>query len=206
MPILAAHGDPPPDDVLDAAAAALRSGHPVAIPTDTVYGLAVDPFVPGATNRVFEVKRRPRDVSLPVLVAHRDQVLELAASIGAVAERLMDRFWPGALTIVLPTRAGLDADLGDDGTTVGLRMPEHPVALALCRRVGPLATTSANRHGEPTLLTAAAVYEAFGEEVPVVVDGGPCEGAPSTVVDATGREPTLLRAGRIPWENVLSGA
>jgi L-threonylcarbamoyladenylate synthase len=174
----------------------------VGIPTDTVYGLAVDPFRPGATDRLFAAKRRPRDVNLPVLVSGREQVESLATALPEGALALMDRFWPGPLTVVLPSRPDLAADLGNDEATVGVRCPSHPVPLSLCRAAGPLATTSANRHGQPTLVTAAEVVATFGGTVPVVLDGGPCEGLPSTVVDCTGQEPKLLREGRVPWAEV----
>ncbi|MDQ4131949.1 MAG: L-threonylcarbamoyladenylate synthase [Actinomycetota bacterium] len=203
MAILPAEDDTLLPAVLETAAKALADGAPVAIPTDTVYGLAVDPFVPGATDRLFAVKRRPRDVSLPVLVADRDQALSVATAVPEVARRLMARFWPGPLTIVLPSRPDLGADLGDDEVTIGIRCPDHRVPLALCRSVGPLATTSANLHGQPTLSTAAEVVETFGDAVSVVLDGGVCRGAPSTVVDCTGQEPKLLRQGRLPWEDIL---
>lgn len=202
MAVVAAFGDPPPEAAVSAAAQSLAAGFPVGLPTDTVYGLAVDPFVAGAADRVFEAKRRPRDVSLPVLVTGAEQALSLASAVPAGAVRLMERFWPGPLTIVLPTRPDLGADLGDEEATIGVRSPSHPVPLALCARVGPLATTSANVHGEPTLQTAAEVEEAFGALVPIVLDGGRCEGAPSTVIDFTGEVPKLLREGRIPWADV----
>jgi L-threonylcarbamoyladenylate synthase len=202
--IVPAFGDPAPSEAVARAAAALAEGWPVAIPTDTVYGLAADPFVAGAGDRVFEVKRRPRDVSLPVLVDGIDQALSLATMVPDVALTLMRRFWPGPLTLVIPIRPGLGADLGDDEATVGVRCPAHPVPLALCASVGPLATTSANRHGAPTLTTAEEVAREFGELVPVVLDAGACSGAPSTVVDCTGLEPKLLREGRIPWAELRS--
>jgi L-threonylcarbamoyladenylate synthase len=104
----------------------------------------------------------------------------------------------------VPRDPDLQADLGDDEMTVGVRCPDHPVPLALCRRLGPLATTSANRHGEPTPTTAAGVAEVFGDAVPLVLDAGPCDGSPSTVVDCTGVEPKLLREGRVPWADVLA--
>ncbi len=192
------------EEALARAVAVLVQGLPIALPTDTVYGLAVDPFLPGASDRVFEMKRRSRDESLPVLVASTQQALELATAVPDSARVLMDRFWPGALTIVLPARPGLAADLGDDDATIGVRCPDHPVPLALCRAVGPLATTSANVHRQPTLTTAAEVAEAFAADaLPVVLDGGTCTGSPSTVVDCTGLEPRLLRDGRVPWSAVL---
>ena len=195
-------GDPPPPTALLQAVRALGQGLPIGIPTDTVYGLAVDPFKPGATDRIFEVKRRPRDVSLPLLVTGIDQVLAVSTAVPDLALELMRRYWPGALTVVLPAKPGLGADLGDDELTVGVRSPDHPVPLALCAAAGPLATTSANRHGEPPMETAAEVAESFGDAVPVVLDGGLCAGSPSTVVDCTGRELKLLREGRIPWDEL----
>ena len=191
---------------IEAAARALASGLVVAIPTDTVYGLAVDPLRPGAAHRLFALKDRPREVHLPVLVADKDQVLQLAAVVPDIAHRLMTSFWPGALTVVLPRRRGSSADLGSDEATVGVRCPDHPVPRALCAQTGPLATTSANLHGQEPLTTADAVRAAFGDGVALVLDGGRCAGLPSTVVDCTGPEPRLLRWGRIPWEEVVAAA
>jgi tRNA threonylcarbamoyl adenosine modification protein (Sua5/YciO/YrdC/YwlC family) len=199
-------GDPPPPAAIEQAARALAGGLVVAIPTDTVYGLAVDPFRAGAADRVFEAKRRPREVSLPVLVTGTDMALTLATAVPEAALALMGRFWPGPLTVVLPVAPGLGADLGDDEATIGVRCPNHPVPLALCVAVGPLATTSANRHGQPTLTTAPDVAAAFGDDVAVVLDGGVCSGSPSTVVDCTGLEPKLLREGRIAWDEVVAAA
>jgi L-threonylcarbamoyladenylate synthase len=99
-------------------------------------------------------------------------------------------------------RPGLDWDLGGDGLTIGLRCPAHPVARLLCQRLGPLATTSANRHGEPPITTAAALTEEFGDAVAVVVDGGVCDGAPSTVIDVTGDTLRCIRVGALPWRDV----
>ena len=191
---------------VDVAARALAAGQVVALPTDTVYGLAVDPFRAGATDRLFALKGRPREVHLPVLVADEEQALELTTAVPEVARRLMASFWPGALTLVLPRRPDLVADLGGDHTTVGVRCPAHPVPTAVCRLAGPLATTSANRHGEPPLPTATDVVAAFGEGVSLVLDGGTCSGLPSTVVDCTGHQPELLRRGHVPWERVVAAA
>lgn len=204
MAILPAQGAEAAEASLAAAAEALRQGAVVGIPTDTVYGLAVDPFAAGATDRVFEAKRRPRDVALPVLVAGVEQALSITCSVPPAAHALMAEFWPGPLTIVLPRLPGLAADLGDDDVTVGVRCPQHPVPLALCTRAGPIATTSANLHGEPTSETAEDVEAVFGDLVPIVLDGGPARGAPSTVVDCTGLEPHLLREGRLSWDDVLA--
>jgi L-threonylcarbamoyladenylate synthase len=202
--IVPAFGDPPPAEGIAKAAESLAAGWPVGIPTDTVYGLAADPFQPGASDRIFEAKRRPRALNLPLLVDGTEQALSVATAVPAIALAFMERFWPGALTLVIPIRPGLGADLGDDEATVGVRCPDHPVPLALCSAAGPLATTSANRHGQPTLTTAEEVAAEFGDEVPVVLDAGTCTGDPSTVVDCTGVEPKLLREGRIPWPDVLA--
>jgi len=204
--IVPAMGDPPPPTAVLQAVRALGQGMPIGIPTDTVYGLAVDPFRPGATDRIFAAKRRPRDVSLPLLVTGMQQALTVATAVPPMALELMARYWPGALTLVVPAKPGTGADLGDDDLTVGLRSPAHPVPLALCAAVGPLATTSANRHGEEPLTTAEAVDASFGDALPVVLDGGVCAGSPSTVVDCTGQELKLLREGRIPWSELLDAA
>lgn len=204
--IVAAYGIPPLTDAINQAVRALACGQVIGVPTDTVYGLAADLFVSGGTDQLFVAKRRPHDVDLPVLVADEEQALALVTAVPAAARTLMEQFWPGPLTLVLPRRPGLPVDLGANQFTVGVRCPDHPVPLALCRAGGPMATTSANRHGEPTLTTAGEVDAVFGDEVAIVLDAGPCVGAPSTVVDCTGEEPTLLREGRLPWARVWSVA
>ncbi|MGH9183909.1 MAG: L-threonylcarbamoyladenylate synthase [Acidimicrobiales bacterium] len=207
MVVLAASGDPVPEAALSAAADALAAGRVVVVPTDTVYGLAVDPSRPGASQQVFAVKRRPSYVALPVLVAGVEQALELAGELPEAARRLMGRFWPGGLTVVVPRRPGLGMDLGGpDERTVGLRLPAHPVPVALAARAGPLAVTSANRHGWPTPPTAAGVVDHLGGDVAVVLDAGPCVGTPSTVVSCLDGEVRVLRAGQVPPDAVLAAA
>ncbi|HLI24554.1 MAG TPA: L-threonylcarbamoyladenylate synthase [Acidimicrobiales bacterium] len=206
MAIVPAAGDPPPAAAIAAAARALRGGDIVGVPTDTVYGLAADPFRAGATDRLFRAKGRPRNVELPVLVADVAQALDLTFSVPATARRLMERYWPGPLTLVLPRRPDLDADLGEDDATIGVRCPAHPVPRDLCQEVGPLATTSANRHGEPPLTTAGGLEAALGAVVELVLDAGSCDGQPSTVLDVTGEDPRLLRAGAVPWEELQAVA
>jgi L-threonylcarbamoyladenylate synthase len=203
--IVPAFGDPPPDDAIAAAAAALREGDIVGVPTDTVYGLAADPWHSGAADRLFRVKARPRSMELPLLVADEAQALALAIAVPLAARRLMEAFWPGPLTIVLPRQEDVDADLGDEDATIGLRCPDHPVPLALCRAVGPIATTSANRHGEPPVTSAGALASGL-HGVALVLDAGLCDGAPSTVVDSTGEIPKLLREGDIGWDRIISVA
>jgi L-threonylcarbamoyladenylate synthase len=181
---------------------ALDAGLPVAIPTDTVYALAVDPFVVGASERLFTIKRRSREIDLPVLVGSLEQALELVTALPQAARRLMEQFWPGPLTLVLPRRPDLEADLGDDELTVGVRMPSHPVPQELCRHVGPLGVGTAGLQGMAELVTADEVAATFGDAVAVVLDGGRCAGLPATVVDATGEDPHLIREGRLPWSEV----
>jgi L-threonylcarbamoyladenylate synthase len=194
---------PGPVAGLEDAAAALRAGLVVGVPTDTVYGLAADPTRPGATDRLFSLKARPATAGLPVLVADIAQA-ERFAEMSAPARRLAQRFWPGGLTIVVARRAGVDWSLGGDGRTVGVRCPAHELTRALCALVGPLATTSANLHGEAPLTEAGAVRDAFGAAIACVVDGGRCAGEPSTVVDVTPGTPRCLRPGAVSWEDVTA--
>ncbi|MEY2447206.1 MAG: L-threonylcarbamoyladenylate synthase [Acidimicrobiaceae bacterium] len=179
---------------LDAAEAALRAGQPIVVPTDTVYGLAA---LPSSTEILVSLKGRPESMPIAVLVASLDQATSVASMSGA-ADRLARRFWPGPLTIVMDRRGG-------DGT-VGVRWPDHDFIRALARRVGPLAVTSANRHGEPTPATAREAAAALIGDVALVVDGGRCDGVASTVVDATGSGIAILRAGPIAEELIRATA
>jgi L-threonylcarbamoyladenylate synthase len=183
---------------LNAAIDVLRAGHVVAVPTDTVYGLAVLPTLPAAADLLYVAKGRPRSVPIAVLVADATQAWELTAlPVPPVAVRLAERQWPGALTLVVPRADAWSGDLGDDRGTVGLRCPDHEWLRSLCRRVGPLATTSANLHGGSTPPTADGVAALLGGSVELVIDGGACEGEPSTVLDCTVEPPRVLRAGRV---------
>lgn len=193
----------------DRAVAALAAGAVVGVPTDTVYGLAADPTRPGATAALFALKRRPETFELPVLVAGMDQADALAArGLPPLAGALAEALWPGALTIVVERRPGLGLELGGDGRSIGLRCPAHDGVLALCRAVGPLATTSANVHGAAPCTCAEEVRRVFGDGVAVVVDGGRCDAPASTVVDVTGGQVRRLRPGAVSWtavERVVSG-
>ena len=193
------------DDGWNRAAALLESGRIVAVPTDTVYGVAAPISAPGLVARLFPLKAR--DVAKPVAV-QVDGVAQAATLVSVVgkAEVLAEQFWPGALTIVLPRTDEFDVDLGGAGQTVGVRCPDHERLRALCGRLGPLATTSANRSGQPTPETGAEVAAALeGTEVAAVVDAGRLEGSASTVVRVVGGELTVLRAGPID-EKVLGAA
>jgi tRNA threonylcarbamoyl adenosine modification protein (Sua5/YciO/YrdC/YwlC family) len=202
-------GSPGPDPgVVARAAAALGAGGAVALPTDTVYGLAVLPTVDGATARLFALKGRTADVPVAVLCADADQALALAdpATVGDDVRRLAARLWPGPLTLVLRRRPDLDWPLGEPAATVGVRCPGEALVRALAAEVGPLATTSANRHGEPTPPDAAGVADVFGDGVALVIDGGPRAGVASSVVDATGPAWRLLRAGPLSLDDVAAAA
>jgi L-threonylcarbamoyladenylate synthase len=181
---------------VDEAAEVLTGGGVVAVPTDTVYGLAALADDPTAVELLFALKHRPREVQVPVLVADVAQAQSIAVVASSAVERLLAAFWPGALTVVL--------DRLDGSGTVGVRCPASAVVRQLCRAVGPLATTSANVHGEPPLTTAVAVTAQFGESL-AVIDGGLCDGVPSTVIDCTdGAGPVLLRAGGVDFAAVES--
>jgi L-threonylcarbamoyladenylate synthase len=171
---------------VDAAEAALRAGGAVVLPTDTVYGLAA---LPGNEDVLYALKDRPDAVPIAVLVADVDQ----ATTIGRFderARRLAASFWPGPLTIVVEAL--------DGGPTVGIRCPDHELLRQLCARVGPLPTTSCNRHGAPTPATAVEAAASLAGDAALVIDGGPCGGVASTVVDMTGDVPVVLREGAVP--------
>jgi tRNA threonylcarbamoyl adenosine modification protein (Sua5/YciO/YrdC/YwlC family) len=190
-------------DKLDEAVAALAAGQVVGIPTDTVYGLAVDPSRPGSVDAIFALKARPGTVEIPLLVADLAQADRVAVLDGP-ARRLAECRWPGGLTIVVARRPGVDWPLGGDGTSVGVRCPAHDLVRDLSARAGPLAVTSANLHGEPPLHEAAALRAAFGDGLGALVDGGTCAGAPSTVADLRSLPPRCLRQGSMPWDDVLA--
>ena len=190
------------------AAAALRDGGVVGVPTDTVYGLAADPSRPDAIELLFALKERPAEVALPVLVDGREQVSAVCGPLGRAAEHLARRYWPGPLTLVVPRRRTFTADLGGPPSTrqtVGVRWPDHPATQALCRQLGPLAVTSANRHGAPPATRADQVAEIFmgAEGLSLILDGGVCEGTPSTVVECRGPAVRCLREGSIPWGDLV---
>ena len=184
-----------------AAAAALAAGRLVVLPTETLYGISCRPDDPEATARLFDAKRRPRGLSLPVLTATADEAFEVGERTPA-AGRLADACWPGPLTMVLHrSERSRPWSLGDAEDTVGLRVPDHPVRLLL-ERTGPLAVSSANRSGAAPSRDPDDIRAAFGDRVAVYLfdarDGADAgEEAASTVVDLTGPEPRILREGRI---------
>ena len=174
----------------------------VAFPTDTVYGLGADAFNAAAVERIYQIKKRPRHLPLPLLVGDMEQLALVAETVSELALFLAQRFWPGGLTLVLPKASGLPAYLG--GAGVAVRLPAHPLCQALIRGVGsPVTGTSANTSGKPSALTADEVREQLGNGVDLVIDGGRCPGGvESTVVDLTGEKPVLLRRGIIPEKEI----
>lgn len=185
---------------LQEAAALLRRGGLVAFPTETVYGLGADALNPRALERIFEVKGRPRTNPLILHVSGLPMAQGLVAELPLPARRLMEAFWPGPLTLVLPKRPEVPDEVTAGGPTVALRMPEHPLALALLRTFGgPLAAPSANRSEHVSPTTADHVHADLGDRVDLILDGGPCRtGLESTVVDLSSPVPRLLRPGPLP--------
>jgi tRNA threonylcarbamoyl adenosine modification protein (Sua5/YciO/YrdC/YwlC family) len=188
---------------VEAAAEAALAGALIVFPTDTVYGIGTRPDRPEATKRLFGAKARDRGTPLPVLVHSLEAAREVAA-LDERAERLAAAFWPGALTLILPrTAASSGWRLGGDGATVGIRIPAHGLALALLAATGPLATSSANRSGEPPATTCAGVRRTFGDLVAAYLCAGdPLEGAASTVVDLAHGAPALVRRGELAPEEI----
>lgn len=192
--------------VLEEAARCLQDGGLVAFPTDTLYGLAAVASQERAVERLFDAKGRPPDRPLPILIASAADVNGVAVDVPPAARRLMKAFWPGGLTLVLRWHSGFRSLALAGGDTVAVRVPAHPVALELLRRVGePLTGTSANLSGLPGPRTAEEVRHQLGDRVDLIVDGGPCPGGvESTVVDCTVDPPRVLREGAVPVERVAA--
>ena len=167
------------------ARSAIGRGALVVIPTDTVYGIAADAFNPVAIQALLDAKGRTRSSPPPVLVPGVATLDALAETVSQPVRDLVDAFWPGGLTIIVPARSSLAWDLGDTRGTVALRQPSDPIALELLTEVGPLAVSSANLTGQPAATTASLALESLGESVDVYLDGGETETVTSTIVDAS---------------------
>lgn len=181
------------------AVAVLRAGGVVALPTDTVYGIAVDLATPGGVERLFAAKRRPPDKGIMLLLATAAQAEDVGV-MGSAARALAAAFWPGGLTLIVPQRPGvsLPAALTGGTSTIGVRLPDHPAPRALAAAVGPIPTTSANRSGSPEGRDATEILDQVGDAIDLVLDGGPAHGGPaSTVVDCTRARPRVLRVGAV---------
>jgi tRNA threonylcarbamoyl adenosine modification protein (Sua5/YciO/YrdC/YwlC family) len=192
------------DEALKRARDTLRAGDLVVVPTDTVYGLAADAFNLYGTAKIFDAKKRPRSLPIPVLVSDHRQAWSLCATVPQAAKDLAAAFWPGPLTMILPEADALEWDLGESKGTVALRMPAHDDLLALLHMTGPLAVTSANRSGEPTPRTCAEVTARLGDTVALSLDDGPSESdTGSTIVDLANPHAAVIREGPIPALDVL---
>jgi tRNA threonylcarbamoyl adenosine modification protein (Sua5/YciO/YrdC/YwlC family) len=189
---------------LSDAVGILQRGGLVVFPTDTVYGVGAVAFDPAAVARIYRAKGRREENPIPVLVDGEEAMDKLSLHPPAGARRLAHAFWPGPLTLVVPKAPGLPAEVGP-GPSVGLRAPDHPVAMRLLRAIGPLATSSANPSGKPPTTHAEDVRASLGGTVDLVIDGGEAPGGmPSTVLDCTCDPPQVLRPGPVSLEEILA--
>jgi L-threonylcarbamoyladenylate synthase len=187
------------EDGLAAAATAVRAGRLVVIPTDTVYGIGADAFNSSAVRALLAAKNRGPDMPVGVLVGSWTTIDGLVLTVPRSARLLIEAFWPGDVSIVLPHAPSLAWDLGQSHGTVMLRMPLHPFAIELLREVGPMAVSSANVSGQPPAVTAEDARTQLGDSVSVYLDGGPSgDPVPSTIVDLSCDEPVVLREGAVP--------
>lgn len=189
---------------IESAVTLLKEGEIIAFPTDTVYGLASDAFHAPGIIKLFEAKGRESNKAISILIGDNSQVKLLTNHMTRVAKKLTERFWPGGLTVIVPRKDTLP-ELISTTKNVGIRMPDHPVALELLRSFGPLATTSANLSGGSDPQSAIDVFDQLNGRIPLILNGGVCPGGvPSTVVDCTGEKPVILRYGAIPEEQILA--
>ena len=187
------------------AAAAMKAGELVAVPTETVYGLAAHAGLDQSVQNIYTVKTRNPGKPLSILVSGMDMVEGYTKNIPAAAYRLAEKYWPGPLTMVLEDKGCAAPTVTAGGDTLGVRCPDHPMTLALIQALGaPLAAPSANPEGAPSPKSAEAVFDYFDGKIHGILDGGPCTvGVESTIVDLTGAEPKILREGGIPGEELL---
>lgn len=186
------------EEAWEAAADAIADGQVIVVPTDTVYGVAVDAFSPHAVQRLLDAKHRGRDMPPPLLVAEVSMVRSFVAQMDDRVERLGEALWPGALTLIVAAPPSLRVDVGERGDTIAVRVPDHEFTRELLRRTGPLAVSSANVSGRDAALTINEAIDQLGTSVTLYLDDGPAAGpVPSTIVDLSGPQARLLRAGRI---------
>jgi L-threonylcarbamoyladenylate synthase len=192
-----------PDD-LTAAANWLRVGGIVAFPTDTYYGLAVDPASAAAVRGLFSLKGRDAQAALPLVAASTQQVETLCGRMGSTGARLAARFWPGPLSLIFDAPASVAPEVHAGRRSIAIRVPGHTIARSLCEAFGaPVTATSANRTGEPPARAAVDLGRLADDPHVLILDGAAPGGAPSTIVDARGSRPVLVRDGAIAWERVL---
>lgn len=189
---------------IESAVALLKEGEIIAFPTDTVYGLASDAFHAPGIIKLFEAKGRDSNKAISILIGSNDQIKSITNHMTKLARKLTERFWPGGLTVIVPRKENLP-ELISTTKNIGIRIPDHPVALELLRTFGPLATTSANLSGGSNPQSAIEVFDQLNGRVPLILNGGICPGGvPSTVVDCTGEKPVILRLGAISEKEILA--
>jgi L-threonylcarbamoyladenylate synthase len=195
----------PQRDAIEEAAQWILGGGVVALPTDTLYGLAADPFSSAAVARVFEVKGRAAERALPLIAADAAQVVAHLGPLGELGARLAEGFWPGPLTLLVTAPRAIARDVVGGTGRVGVRVPANGIARAICAIAGrPVTATSANISGEPAPADPDDVERTLGDRIDLLIDAGPTRGgAPSTIVDVTGDTPALVRAGAIAWKDIL---
>lgn len=199
---------PHDDALIDAAVQSVRWAHAIVYPTETLYGLGVDATSVAGLARLADLKGGDRDKPVSVLVSSREMLESLVAEVPTAAERLIERFWPGALTIAFAARPELSSRLTAGTGTIGARISSHPVAQAIVAKLGrPLTATSANPGGSPPPAAIDVARGYFAERVATYVDAGPTAGGPpSTVVDCSTATPRLVRVGAIPLEAIEAAA
>jgi L-threonylcarbamoyladenylate synthase len=204
MQRLAVNPDAPDRGALEVAARAIREGGVVALPTDTLYGLAVDPFDADAVRRLFMLKGRESERAVPLVAADVAQAIDQLGPLPAVASGLAARFWPGPLTLLVSAPPALAAAVSAGTGRVGVRVPAHAVARGLCAACGGVLTaTSANLSGQPATNDPDVVAASLNPSIDVLLDAGRTAGGqPSTIVDVSGTTPLLVREGAIPWVEV----
>ncbi len=191
-------------EALAIASEVLKSGGLVAFPTDTVYGVGALVFSSQAIEGIFTVKARSAEKAIPILIGDLQDLAKVASEVTPVAGKLAARFWPGPLTLIVPKHPDVPEAVSST-STVGVRIPDHPVARLLLRLVGPLAVTSANLSGQASPTTAEEVFSQLGGRIALILDGGKTPGGvPSTVVNCLGAEPVILREGPISRQEIMT--
>ena len=200
--VLRIHPDEPEPHLVNQVAHSLQTGAVIAMPTDTFYGLAVDPVNLHAVDRIYDIKTRARHKPLSLLIADTSQAYELARSIDTVFDRLAERFWPGPLTLIVKAGTKLPLRVTANTGNVALRVPASALCRAVVAKLGlPITATSANLHGHPECTNAGAVLDQLGDKIPLIVDGGPtARSVATTIVDVSGGGNSwmILREGAIP--------
>ena len=193
------------DEALEAAAAAVKDGKLIVLPTDTVYGIGADAFNKDAVQALLDAKGRGREFPPPVLIGDPNVMHALGFDIPPIIEDLVEEYWPGALTVIVKAQPSLHWDLGNTKGTVALRMPDHEAAIALLKKTGPLAVSSANKHGGDAAKSVMDAAVQLGDAVEVYVDGGKSRiGESSTIIDATVNPPEILRRGALSEAEIVA--